>query len=163
MFRSRSSTRGRGKQRRTDEIVQRIEQVAQESGAQLESALKSKADFAQDVAKLEQDRTQLGDFMRRYLERLAAERKGLDTLDQRVQALQAGCTTVEKSVDGLAVTDRAVTGLTQKVGGLDKQVHGLLSQTDELQKKQAGLDTLQDRLAQVDELSKRTGWQFRYP
>ena len=36
----------------TDEIVQRIEQVAQESGAQLESALKSRADFAQDVAKL---------------------------------------------------------------------------------------------------------------
>ena len=144
----------------TDEIVQRIEQVAQESGAQLESALKSRADFAQDVAKLEQDRTQLGDFMRRYLERLAAERKGLDALDQRVQALQAGLTTIEKSVDGLAATDRAVTGLTQKVGGLDKQVHGLISQADELQKKQAGLDILQERLAQVDELSKRAGWQL---
>ena len=144
----------------TDEIVQRIERVAQESGAQLEAALQSKADFAQDVAKLERDRTQLGDFMRRYLERLAAEGKGLDVFDQRVQALQAGLATIEKSVAGLAATDRAVTGLTQKVGGLDKQVHGLLSQADELQKKQAGLDTLQERLAQVDDLSKRTGWQL---
>ena len=61
---------------------------------------------------------------------------------------------------GLGATDRAVTGLTQKVGGLDKQVHGLLSQADELQKKQAGLDVLQERLAQIDELSKRAGWQL---
>ena len=43
---------------------------------------------------------------------------------------------------------------------MDKQVHGLLSQADELQKKQAGLDILQERLAQVDELSKRAGWQL---
>ena len=43
---------------------------------------------------------------------------------------------------------------------MDKQVHGLLSQADELQKKQAGLDILQEQLAQVDELSKRAGWQL---
>ena len=48
----------------TDEVVQRIEKLAQDSAAQLESALKHKVAFAEDVVKLERDRTQLGDFMR---------------------------------------------------------------------------------------------------
>ena len=143
-----------------DEVVQRIEKLAQDSAVQLESALKHKAAFAEDVTKLERDRTQLGDFMRGYLERLTMERKTLDAFDQRAQVVQSTLAAVEKTVDGLGATDRSVGGLNQKVDGLNKQMTGLLSQADELQKKQAALDSLQERLAQVDELSKRTAWQF---
>ena len=68
--------------------------------------------------------------------------------------------TIEKTVDGLAGTGRTVNGLNQKVDGLAKYVAGLASQAEELQKKHAALESLEDRLSEVDDLSKRTAWQF---
>ena len=144
----------------TDEIIQRIEKLAQDGHAQLESGLKHKAAFAENVAQLERHHTQLGDFMRGYLERLTMERRTLDSFDQRVQVVQSTLAAVEKTVDGLGGTDLTIDGLNQKVDGLKKQMAGLLSQADELQQKHAALDSLQERLGEIDELSKRTGWQL---
>ena len=144
----------------TEETVQRVEKVARETADQLESACKNKEEFAGDLAKLERDRTQLGDFVRWHLDQLAVETKGLDAFEQRVQTLQGSLSTIEKTVDGLAGTGRTVSGLNQKVDGLVKHVAGLASQTDELQKKHAALESLEDRLSEVDDLSKRTAWQF---
>ena len=112
----------------TEETVQRVEKVARETAEQLESACKNKEEFAGDLAKLERDRTQLGDFVRWHLDQLAVETKGLDAFEQRVQTLQGSLSTIEKTVDGLAGTGRTVSGLNQKVDGLVKHVAGLASQ-----------------------------------
>src|SRR5262249_39110894 len=43
---------------------------------------------------------------------------------------------------------------------LSKQVQTLNAAADELEKKQTALDGLQESLAQVDDLAKRTSWQY---
>ena len=50
--------------------------------------------------------------------------------------------------------------MTRKIHGLEKQLYGLLTRAAELEQEQTGLESLQDRLNQVDELSTRTGAQF---
>ena len=49
--------------------------------------------------------------------------------------------------------------LGQKVDGLTKRFEALFAQADELTKKQLALETLNERLGQVDDLAKKTSWQ----
>lgn len=57
-------------------------------------------------------------------------------------------------------TGDGASDLTRKIHGLEKQLYGLLTRAAELEQKQTGLESLQDRLNQVDELSSRIGAQF---
>ena len=84
-----------------EETVTRIEALAEETGGRLEQATQSKEAFTRELETLEQGRAQLTDFVRGYSERLAVERKELDSFDQRVKTLQSGLTTAEESIDGL--------------------------------------------------------------
>ncbi len=145
---------------RTEEMIERIEKLARDVSSQLDGALKAKEGFAVDVSKLEKDRTALQDFVRRYEERLAVERKDFEAFDQRVRALQTSIAEAEKGMEGLAARERGVATISQKVDGIGKQMQELAAQADELQKKQASLDSLQEGLAQVDDLAKKTAWQF---
>jgi DNA repair exonuclease SbcCD ATPase subunit len=63
-------------------------------------------------------------------------------------------------MEGLAVRDRLAASMAQRVDQLSKQMQGLNANADDLQKKQTALDGLQESLAQVDELAKRTAWQY---
>src|SRR6185312_11011343 len=50
--------------------------------------------------------------------------------------------------------------LSQKVDGLTKRFEALFAQADELTKKQLSLESLHERLGQVDDLAKKTSWQM---
>ena len=63
-------------------------------------------------------------------------------------------------MEALAAKDKNLIALTQKVDGLTKRFETLFAQADDLTKKQLALETLHERLAQVDELAKKTSWQM---
>ena len=63
-------------------------------------------------------------------------------------------------MEALAAKDKNLVALTQKVDGLTKRFETLFAQADELTKKQLALETLHERLGQVDELAKKTTWQM---
>src|SRR6185436_19070280 len=56
--------------------------------------------------------------------------------------------------------DKNLAELTQKVDGLAKRFESLFAQADDLTKKQLALETLHERLGQVDDLAKKTTWQL---
>src|SRR5207253_6657694 len=56
--------------------------------------------------------------------------------------------------------ERIAAGVGQRVDQLSKQLLSLNNQAEELQRKQLTLDTLQESLAQVDDLGKKTAWQY---
>ena len=66
----------------------------------------------------------------------------------------------ETRMDTLSAKDKNLIALTQKVDALSKRFEALFAQADELTKKQLSLETLHERLAQVDDLSKKTSWQM---
>ena len=98
--------------------------------------------------------------MRGYIERIAVERKEFEAFDQRVKALQTSVVEAEKGMEGLAARDRLATAVGQRVDQLSKQMQTLNTQADDLMRKQTALDSLQESLGQVDELAKKTAWQY---
>ena len=63
-------------------------------------------------------------------------------------------------MEALAAKDKNLIELTQKVDGLSKRFEALFAQADDLTKKQLALETLHERLGQVDDLAKKTTWQM---
>ncbi len=66
----------------------------------------------------------------------------------------------ETRMGTLAAKEKSLLALDQKVDGINKRIESLLAQADDLTKKQTQLETLNERLGQVDELSKKTSWQM---
>src|SRR5215471_17016439 len=145
---------------RTEELIDRVEKLAREVGGQLDSGMKARDAFSSDLARLEKDRGGLTDFVRAYTDKLPIERKEFEAFDQRVKALQTSVGEAEKGMEALAARDRLAASMGQRVDQLSKQMQGLTASADELQKKQTSLDGLQESLGQVDELAKRTAWQY---
>jgi len=145
---------------RTEELVERVEKLSREVTGQLDTGAKSRDSFALDLVKLEKDRAGLTDFVRGYMDRVTVERKEVDAFDQRVKALQSSIGEAEKGMEGLAARDRLATGVGQRVDQLSKQLQGLVTSADDLALKQTALDSLQESLGQVDELAKKTAWQY---
>ena len=143
-----------------EETVNRIEGLANDAVARLDQATTSRESFTRELDKLEQGRAELTDFVRGYTERMAVERKELDSFDQRVKSLQNGLATVEESVGTLLEREQGLAVLDQRIEGVEKRVVRLAGQAEDFQKSQTQLETLHDRLAQLDELTQRTGHQF---
>src|SRR5205085_2819860 len=145
---------------RTEELVDRVEKLAREVGGQLDTGMRARDAFESDLARLEKDRAALTEFVRSHTDNLAVERKEFDAFDQRVKALQGSVSEAEKAMEALAARDRQAAAMGPRVEQLAKQLHSLDTQADDLQKKQVALDSLQESLGQVDELGKRTAWQY---
>ena len=100
------------------------------------------------------------DFVRGYFERLTVEWKEVDAFDERLNLLHSGLSHSEKSINGLQEREKDLGALEQRSEWLEKRMAGLTGEAEDLQKKQAWLETLRDRLTELDELTKRTSYQF---
>lgn len=83
------------------ETVDRIEALVAETTGQLAEAAQSKESFVQEVAKLEQGRAELAEFVRGYVEKLSVERTQLDSFDQRVKTFQVGLGSTQAHINRL--------------------------------------------------------------
>ena len=145
---------------KTEELIERVEKLARDVGAQLEGGLKAREAFAADLDALDKDRTSLTGFVRGYLDKLSIERRELDAFDQRVKVLQTAVAQAEKGMETLAVRERAAAAMVQRADQLTKQFDTLNASANDLQRKQVALEGLRESLAQVDALAKRTAGQY---
>ena len=145
---------------RTEELIERVEKLSLEVSSQLETGTRARDTFTRDLVKLEGDRTAFAEFVHGFGERLALERKELESFDQRTRLLQTTIGEVEKRMETVATRERLAETLAQRFDHLSKQFDRLHAQADDLLAQQAALDSLQQSLANVDELAKRTGVQY---
>nr|MDQ3070330.1 hypothetical protein [Acidobacteriota bacterium] len=144
---------------RVDETVERIEKLARETAGQLDAGIKSKDAFGLELARLDRERTTLADFVRRHEEKVDASRRELELVESRVRGLQTSAVDLEKAHEALASRERSVAAMTQRVDVLTRGLEVVATQTDEITRKQLALDGLQEGLAQVDDLARKTTWQ----
>jgi chromosome segregation ATPase len=145
---------------KAEETLGRIEKLTQETNGQLESATKMRQEVERETIKLSKEGTTLLDAVRGQVDTLAMKKKELEAFDERVRALHGTVGDAESRVDALAAKDKHLVMLGQKVDGLTKRFEVLFVQGDELGKKQLALEALNDQLAQVDEVAKKTSWQM---
>lgn len=145
---------------RTEEDLARIEKLAAETSAQLESATKAKEALERDVVRLEKDNATAVEFGRTLLEKHSVQRKEAEAFDQRVKTLQATLAEAESRMEALLAKDKSLATLGQRIDVLDKRINDVATRGDDLVTKQAALDGLRGQLVQVDELSKKTGMRL---
>jgi chromosome segregation ATPase len=141
---------------RTEEMLDRIEKLAQATTGQLHPATKTKDEFTGEIGRLQKDSASLAASIGTHVERLSVEKKEFKVFDQRLRSLQTAVGDAEARMEALGAKDKTVGQLNQRVDTLAKRFEELFARSDELSKKQATLESLNERLMQVDEIAKRT-------
>jgi chromosome segregation ATPase len=68
-------TEGQKQITRTEEMLARIEKLAQETGGQLDLASKAKEEFGREIGRLQKDSNSLAESIGAHVERLAVEKR----------------------------------------------------------------------------------------
>jgi len=145
---------------RTEELIERVEALARDVAGQIEVGTKAREGFERDLTKLDKNRITLAEFVHGFTDRLTVERKALDAFDERSRVLQASIAEAEKKVDEQAARDRRAQAFDQRAALMTQQLEALHAQAGELQIKHSALESLQDSLAEVDVLAKKTASQY---
>src|SRR3954464_5956636 len=145
---------------RADDTLARTEKLAAETNAQLESATKLRHETERETGKLKKEAGTLLEAVRGQVDTLSLKKKEFEAFDLRLRTLQAGVGDAEGRMEALAAKDKNLIDLSQKVDGLSKRFESLFVQADDLTKKQLALESLHERLGQVDDLAKKTSWQM---
>ena len=145
---------------RADDTLARTEKLAAETSAQLENATKLRQETERESGKLKKDAGVLLDVVRGQVDALAMRKKEFEAFDERLRSLQTGVGDAESRMEALSAKDKNLIELSLKVDGLSKRFESLFAQADELAKKQHALESLNERLGQVDDLAKKTTWQL---
>jgi DNA repair exonuclease SbcCD ATPase subunit len=119
---------GNGQIASTEQMLGRVEKLAQETARQLDSALKVKDAFRHDIGRLEKETTTLADSVRGHLERWSIEKKEFDGVDQRLRALQAAVSRAEVRIDTVGASDKAIGQLAHGAETVSKHLHELSAQ-----------------------------------
>ena len=135
---------------------EQVDELANRPGAQFDALQKSRADLAKFQEEIHAFHASCAEITE-VAGKLAVDRTAFEGFVQRVADFQQRLPGLDSEMDSISakwsVAGKAVTVLGKKTDGLEARV-------DKLQQKQTDLESLQDRLNQVDELSNRTGAQF---
>ena len=145
---------------KAEETLSRVERLSEDTSVRMDAAAKLNQEFQRETARLEKDSKMMLEAVRSEVNALTIRRKEFEAFDERLRALNTSVGDAEVRMSALAAKDKSLIELTQKVDALTKRFESLFAQADDLTKKQLALETMRERLAQVDELSKRTSWQM---
>src|SRR5256885_16708848 len=140
---------------RADDTLSRTEKLAAETDAQLETASKLRQEAERETGKLKKDAASLLDAVRGQVDTLGVKKKEFEAFDERLRTLHAGVGDAESRMATLAAKDKNLNELSQKIDALSKRFESLFAQADDLTRKQLSLETLHERLGQVDDLAKK--------
>jgi chromosome segregation ATPase len=144
----------------TEQTLGRIERLAHETAGQLESAMKAKEAFGLEIARLEKESTGLANSVRVQIDRWSIEKRELDVVDQRLRVVQAAVARAEGRMETLAAADKSVAQLVQRAETIAKHFETLSAESDDLMQKQSLVESLNERLLQIEELSSGTASQL---
>ena len=98
----------------------------------------------------------LSEYLRATVERLSVDKKEFDAFDHRLRGLSSAITEAETRMDGVLAKDKLLSAMNAKADVMSKDFQTLMAQADEMARKQGMLEALGERLAQVDEVGRRT-------
>ena len=144
----------------TEELVERVEKMARDVGAQLESGTRAREEFVSEIQRLEQSRSATADLVRVQTERVALERVELAGFDERVKVLQSSIDSMEKAAQGLTARDSQVTAIGARVDQLSRDLRGASDRAEGVLASQGAVEDLQQALTQVNDLARVTGARY---
>src|SRR5438094_4302806 len=147
---------------KADETIARIEKLGVDTAQRMDAAAKLNQEVQRETARFEKDGRLLLDGVRAEVTTLAVRKRELESFDERIQLLQMSVGDAESRMDALAAKDKNLIALTQTTDSLTKQFETLFAQSDELTRRQLALESMRDRLAEVDDLAKKTAWQMEW-
>src|SRR5262249_48347858 len=115
--------------------------------------------FQRDAMKLQKESAVMLESVRAEVASIGARKKEFETFDQRMRALHLTGDEAETRMQAIGAKDQHITTPSQKLDRLSKRFALLFSQADDLTRKQLTLETLHEKLAEVDGLAKRASWQ----
>src|SRR5262245_43480184 len=145
---------------KAEDTISRIEKLAQETNAQIDTAAKLRQEAERETVKLTKDAGTLLEAVRAQVDTLGVKKKEFEAFDERLRSLNTSVGDAESRMTALAAKDKSLIELSQKVDSLTKRFESLFAQADDLTKKQLSLEALHERLGQVDDLAKKTSWQM---
>ena len=146
---------------KADETIARIEKLGVDTAQRMDAAAKLNQEVQREAARFEKDGRLLLDGVRAEVTTLAVRKRELESFDERIQLLQMSVGDAESRMDALAAKDKNLIALGQTTDSLTKQFETLFAQSDELTRRQLALESMRDRLAEVDDLAKKTAWQMQ--
>ena len=153
-------TEGMKQAARAEEAIGRMGKLADETSTKAEAAAGLSQDVQRETTRLQRDSAALLDTLRAEMGALNLRKKEFEAFDERMRALHGSVTDAEARMETVASKEKNIIALTQNVDALAKRFDTLLSQSEELTKRQLALESLNDQLAQLDDLSKKTAWQM---
>ena len=150
---------GNAQMQQTDAAVARMDELAQASTHELAAATAARDEFLRESVRLEGQGHALTEYMKSAIERLSVQRREVDAFDERLKSLSLAVGESETRVQSVLAKDEALSAMQHRTDVLGKTFAALMAQAAELARKQSDLDSLADRLAQVDGLAKRTAAQ----
>jgi chromosome segregation ATPase len=141
---------------RAEETVARMEKLAQATTEQLSLATSAREEWSREFTRLEKESRSLSEYLKGTVERLAVDKKEFDQFDHRLRALSSAVGEAEARMDGVLQKDKNLAVMNQRADELSKSFQTLMAQADEMSRKQGALEALGERLAQVEEMGRRT-------
>src|SRR6202011_4492677 len=98
-----------------EETIGRLEKLTLETNAQLETAGRTRNEAERDTAKLTKDAGALLESARSHMESLGGRKKEFEAFEERLRALQNSVGDAEGRVEALALKDKNLIALSQRV------------------------------------------------
>ena len=143
-----------------EETIARLEKLSADTTERLESAAKLHEETERQAAGLEKRGALLLESMHGQVGTLAIDKKEVEAVDERLQALDGAVGRAEARMSALGEQEKFLSSLAQRVEGLSKRFEELFAQSDELTTRQLTLEGLHEGFAQVDELAKKASSQM---
>src|SRR5262245_1770955 len=141
---------------RTQETLAQLERVHAQTSTELADAASARDEWTRTVAQHEHDARAALEDLRRHMDRLAVDRRELETLSERQRVLQAGIAEAESRQQALAASEPGLVQVGERAEGLATRVQALTALVERLQHEQAALSPLEERLEKLDALAART-------
>lgn len=143
-----------------EDTVDRIEALVRESGHKLDEAGRKRDSMVADLDRLDRERTSLVEFVGKYEDRMAAERREIDASQARVAAVEASLQRLERTQEAVAVRDKELGAMAERLAGLEAQLTTAIDRADEAGRKIEIVEVLKQDLLRVDEMARRATWQM---
>lgn len=141
---------------RSEQALARIDEIAGRTDAKLDAAVRMRDECAREAERTAGDGRSLADDMHAAIERLTAEKRTIDVLDERLGAIGGVVEAAERRMAALTVSEQRLARVVEVSGALD----GLAARADELGRRLTGLDALSEQFARVQELAGKAGADY---
>ncbi len=145
-----------------DETLARLETISTDMTERLQAAAKLYEDTEHQTVSLEKRSASLLGQMRAQVGTLEVDKKEVDAVGERLRALVTAIGRAEARMNGLATHEKVLSTVSNGVQALSKRFDDMFAQSEELTTRQLTLEGVHDRLAQVDDLSRKASSQMEW-